>query len=312
MLLGGSGFIGGRLARRLQAQGDAPVIVDRVRPSQPDVEYHAAGLRTVGDLMPDVLESVQAVYLLAWTTKPQEADQSPAGDLESNVMATLHLLDCMTRLQRRPRLIFISTGGAAYGPAAPTPTPESACVDPIGAYAIGKLVCERYLALYHRQHGLDYLVARPGNPYGEGQDPQANQGAVAVFLGRLARNESITIWGDGGVIRDYLYIDDLVAGLAAMLDYQPADAAAPRIFNFGSGVGVSLTQLLQKIAAVTGVTPRVRHEPARAVDVPGVILDCTRAKQLLGWSVATELEVGLAQTWRRFAADGDKLKQQDD
>ncbi|MDO9224741.1 MAG: NAD-dependent epimerase/dehydratase family protein [Pseudomonadota bacterium] len=297
MLLGGSGFIGTHLTRRLLEEGIDPVVVDWVRPSVAGVEYHAAELRTVVDLTPALLESVEAVYLLAWTTKPQAANQSPAYDLESNVFAGLHFLDGLRGLRRRPRVIFVSTGGAIYGAPELLPTPETACARPIGAYGIGKLAFEHYLDLYQRIHGIDYLVVRPGNPYGEGQDPAASQGAVGVFLGRLARGEAIHIWGDGQIVRDYLYIRDLAEGLRLALDYHPADAHAPRIFNLGSGAGVSLNELIARIEVVTETKLEVSHEPARSVDVPAIVLDCARANDLLGWKARTTLDEGLARTW---------------
>lgn len=297
MLLGGSGFIGARLARCLLDAGISPAVVDWVRPALPGVEYHAAEMRTVADLTPGLLESVEAVYLLAWTTKPQAANQSPAYDLDSNVLAGLHFLDGLCKLQRRPRIVFVSTGGAIYGAPERLPAAETACARPIGAYGIGKLAFEHYLELYRRLHGIDYVVVRPGNPYGEGQDPDASQGAVGVFLGKVARGEQISIWGDGRVVRDYLYVGDLADGLRRVLDYRPATADAPRVFNLGSGEGVSLAQLVARIAAVAGREPDVRYEPARPVDVPAIVLDCTRARELLGWSAATLLDEGLARTW---------------
>jgi UDP-glucose 4-epimerase len=297
MLLGGSGFIGTHLTRRLIADGFSPVVVDWVRPALPDVEFHAAEMRTVADLTPGLLESVEAVYLLAWTTKPQSANQSPAYDLDSNVLAGLHLLDSLCKLQRRPSIIFVSTGGAIYGSPERLPAPETSCARPIGAYGIGKLAFEHYLELYRRLHGIDYVVVRPGNPYGEGQDPAASQGAVGVFLGKVARGEQIRIWGDGSVVRDYLYVGDLASGLRSALDYRPAAADAPRVFNLSSGDGVSLSQLVARIAAVVGKVPDVCYEPERLVDVPAIVLDCTRARELLGWCVATPLDEGLARTW---------------
>jgi len=297
MLLGGSGFIGARLARCLQDDGISPVVVDWVRPALPGVEYHAAEMRTVADLTPGLLESVEAVYLLAWTTKPQAANQSPAYDLDSNVLAGLHFLDGLSKLPQHPRIIFVSTGGAIYGAPEILPTPETACARPIGAYGIGKLAFEHYLELYRRLHGIDYVVVRPGNPFGEGQDPDASQGAIGVFLGKVARGAQINIWGDGRVVRDYLYVGDLADGLRRVLDYRPATVDAPRVFNLGSGEGVSLAQLVARIAAVVGREPDVRYEPARPVDVPAIVLDCTRARELLGWSAATPLDEGLARTW---------------
>lgn len=297
LLMGGSGFIGVHLAQRLLADGITPVIVDWVRPGIDSVEYHAAELRTVTDLLPGLLESVEAVYLLAWTTKPQAANQDPVYDLESNVLAGLHFLEGLRRLRLRPRLLFVSTGGAIYGNPGCRPTPESHTPKPIGAYGISKWVFEQYLDLYHRVHGLSVLVFRPGNPYGEGQDPAASQGAVGVFLGRVARGEPIEIWGDGEVVRDYLYIGDLVDGLRRGLDYQPDGDQAPYVFNLGSGQGVSLRDLLTRIEKVTGRRSNVSYLPGRAVDVPAIILDCSRAERLLGWRAETPLEIGLARTW---------------
>jgi len=296
MLIGGSGFIGSHVSRHLLNQDIQPVVVDWVRPTLPGVEYHAAELRTIADLTPGLLESVEAVYHLAWTTKPQAANQSPTYDLESNVLAGLHFLDGLLPLKKRPRIIFLSTGGAVYGVPEYHPTSETTCAHPIGAYGISKLFFERYLELYRRQHGLDYLVLRPGNPYGQGQNPDASQGAVGVFLGRLARNEPIRIWGDGNVIRDYLYIGDLVEAMLLALDYRP-QADEDRIFNLGSGEGHSLNQLLQTISQVTGRSPDVQYEPGRVVDVPAIVLDCTRAQKYLGWQARTPIETGIAQTW---------------
>ncbi len=296
MLIGGSGFIGSHFSRHLLANGIQPVVVDWVRPSVEGVEYHASELRTVADLKPGVLESVEAVYFLAWTTKPQAANQSPAYDLESNVLAGLHFLDGLLLLNKRPRIIFISTGGAVYGVPECTPTPESACAWPIGAYGISKLAFEHYLALYHRLHGLDYIILRPGNPYGEGQSPDAGQGAIGVFLGHLVKDEPIHIWGDGCTTRDYLYIQDLAEAMFQALNYTPTTRGG-RIFNLGSGQGLSLNQLLDAITRVTGVKPDVRYEAARVVDVPAIVLDCTRAETYLGWRAGTSLEVGLTRTW---------------
>lgn len=296
MLLGGSGFIGVHLSHHLQRNGIQPVVVDWVKPSVEGVEYHAAELRTIADLAPGLIESVEAVYLLAWTTKPKAANQSPTYDLDSNVLAGLHFLDGILLLKKRPKIIFVSTGGAVYGVPKNQPTPETECARPIGAYGISKLFFEHYLDLYCRQHGLDYLVLRPGNPYGEGQSPDASQGAVAVFLGHIAKKEPIHIWGDGGVLRDYVYIHDLVEGMLLALDYKPGKENI-RTFNLGSGGGLTLNQLLEIIEKITSEKPSVQYESGRQVDVPAIILDCERAEAHFGWKANTSLEIGIARTW---------------
>ena len=296
MLLGGSGFIGSCLSKQLQDNGIQPVVVDRIKPAALGIEHYTTTLDTITDFGDELLQSVEAIYMLAWTTKPQTANEAPAYDLDSNVRCGLHFLDHLIGLKKCPKIIFVSTGGAIYGIPDCLPTPETACLKPISAYGISKLAFELYLALYRRQHGLDYLVLRPGNPYGAGQDPNSGQGAIGVFLGCLKNRKAIRVWGDGGVIRDYLYVDDLALALKLALDYKPTEEGA-RVFNLGSGRGVSLNNLVKTIANVTGIEPSVHYEPSRIVDVPAIVLDCTLAESHLGWRATTTLETGLSRTW---------------
>jgi UDP-glucose 4-epimerase len=191
------------------------------------------------------------------------------------------------------KVVFISSGGTVYGRPAQLPIAETGATDPECSYGITKLTIEKYLALYHHLHGLDYVVVRPSNPFGSRQNPQGIQGAIPVFLGKVAKGESIEIWGDGEVVRDYLYIDDLVDGvyLAAMSESQD------RIFNLGSGKGNSLNEIVGSIRTVTGVSVRVNYNPGRSFDVPKIWLDISRAGKQLGWAPKISLDDGMLRTW---------------
>jgi len=114
-----------------------------------------------------------------------------------------------------------------------------------------------------------------------------------VFLGKVARGEPIEIWGDGEVVRDYLYIDDLVDGIcrAAFTDLPE------RVFNIGSGEGVSLNQLVAIIHEVTGKEVPVNYAPSRSFDVPAIYLDISRAKTRLDWQPVTSLRDGVRRAW---------------
>jgi UDP-glucose 4-epimerase len=260
---------------------------------------------SVGDLWQPLLEEVDTVFHLAWTTKPQSANDSPYYDLQTNVLAGLHFLDSLVRLTKPPRVIFVSTGGAIYGPPDYLPVDEIHPTRPLNAYGIGKLTFERYLDLYQRLHGLDFLVFRPGNPYGEGQDPSGAQGAIAVFLGCLLVGKTISIWGDGEVIRDYLYIGDLVDALVKGVEYRPGLDEA-RIFNIGSGQGKSLNQLIASLATVTGRKPHVVYQAARKADTSAVVLDIALVSRCLNWRPATSLEYGLSATWEWLQHGGSR------
>jgi UDP-glucose 4-epimerase len=152
---------------------------------------------------------------------------------------------------------------------------------------------EKYLGLFDHLHGLDYTALRISNPYGPYQDPGGQQGAVPVFLHRLRTGHPVTIWGDGSVVRDYLYISDLVEALKQVAEAETQQ----KVFNVGSGQGISLNELVALIAEVTGERPVVEYVPGRALDVPANVLDVAWAREELGWSPTTELAEGIERTW---------------
>ena len=184
-----------------------------------------------------------------------------------------------------------------YGVPKTTPIKESHPTEPICSYGITKLAIEKYLHLYHTLHGLDYLVLRIANPFGEGQRPDAAQGAVAVFLSRALNSEVIEIWGDGTVVRDYLYIDDVTDAFMRGLEYH----GECRIMNIGATRGYSLNELLAAMEDVLGRPIERTYMASRPFDVSINVLDSTRAKQLLGWEPRVSLHDGLLRTldWLR-------------
>jgi UDP-glucose 4-epimerase len=154
-------------------------------------------------------------------------------------------------------------------------------------------VIEKYLELYSNLHGLNYTILRIANPYGKYQKLTAEQGAIGVFLDRISENETITIWGDGSVVRDYIYVGDVAnAFVKALTQDSPY-----RVFNIGTGVGISLRNLLSAMEKVTGVKPKVEYAPGRQVDVSINVLDSTRAHRYMNWHAETDCETGLRKTW---------------
>jgi UDP-glucose 4-epimerase len=296
LVLGGNGFIGTHLVDRLLADGHEVRVFDkyeeRYRKPLAQVDYRFGEFGNRG-LLAEALQDVDIVFHLISTSLPKTSNDDPAFDVSSNVVETLFLLEqCVA--QRTRKVVFISSGGTVYGRPDRLPIGEESPTNPECSYGITKLTIEKYLALYLHLHGLEYTVVRPSNPYGSRQNPHGIQGAVSVFLGRIAEGKPIEIWGDGEVVRDYLYVDDLVDGICRAA-FTPS---AERVFNVGSGEGLSLNRLVAIMRDVTRQEVRVNYTPARSFDVPAIYLDIGRASNELSWKPAVSIEEGLLQTWR--------------
>ena len=301
IVLGGGGFIGTNLCRRLAASGA------RVRAFSRHFGFPnampGADLR-VGDFSdPDALaaaiEGFDLVYHLVHATPPQPANADMAGDVANNVLPSLALFDICRRL-RVKRIVFLSSGGTVYGRAATVPTPETAPTEPIAAYGISKLMIEKYLALHEHLNGIDYRVLRVTNPFGPFQGTAKNQGIIAMLVARGLAGESIEIWGDGSAVRDFVYIDDVVDAL----ELAGHDQSEFRAFNIGRGEGHSLREIVRRIQKLLGQELKLVWKDARALDVPVSIVSNRRANEVLGWRPKTALDDGLAKTiaWWRAGA----------
>ncbi len=192
-------------------------------------------------------------------------------------------------------VVFFSSGGTVYGPTSREPIAESHATNPIGCYGVTKLAAEKYVSVFASRHGLRASILRCSNPYGERQDPRASQGAVTVFLNRAATGEPIQIWGDGEVVRDYIHVSDLVEAAARVVE---RGGEPVTLLNVGSGVGVSLNELVATIRRVTGLNARVAYQAARPVDVPWNVLDIREARSLLRYAPTISLDAGVGRTWQ--------------
>lgn len=299
LVLGGNGFVGSHLVDRLLEQGHAVRVLDKYpetfRQPLSGIEYCQGDFGNRG-LVAEALDDIDVVFHLISTTLPKTSNDDPAFDIQSNLIDTIHLLEqCVTR--RVKKVVFVSSGGTVYGPPQWLPVKENHPTEPVCSYGISKMAIEKYLALYLHLYGLDYAVVRLSNPYGERQNPRGIQGAIPVFMDRVLRNETIEIWGDGSVIRDFIYIRDVVEAMTLAA----CSNTGQKIFNIGSGAGLSLNDLIAAIGKTCETTPSVRYSPARTFDVPAIYLDISRAREELAWTPVTPLRVGLERT-REFLA----------
>ena len=296
LITGGNGFIGSHLVDRALEKGwkvrVCDIVEEKFRNRKKGVDYLLSDFQTEG-AQREMLADVDVIFHLACTTIPQTSNENLIYDIEFNLMGTVRLLQRCVEAKVR-KFVFLSSGGTVYGIPRELPIKESHPANPICSYGIHKLAIEKYLGMFNRLYGLDYVVLRPSNPYGERQDFQNKQGAVSVFLSNIAHNEPITIWGDGEIVRDYFHVEDLVQ---ACVDAATTDVQR-RILNIGSGTGISLNELVSRIEAVLKVRAKVNRKAARPFDVPELRLDISEAKQALLWEPKVSLDEGILRTWR--------------
>jgi UDP-glucose 4-epimerase len=301
IVLGGGGFIGTSLCRRLAASGA------RVRAFGRHFSFPSAtggvDLRTGdfrdADALSAAIEGADIVHHLVHATPPQPANADMAGDISNNVLPSLALFDLCRKLGVK-RIVFLSSGGTVYGRSEVIPTPETAPTEPIGAYGISKLTIEKYLALHEHLHGIDYRILRVTNPFGPFQTASKQQGIIATLIARGLAGERIEMWGDGSAVRDFIYIDDVLDALELV----SRDQSKFRIFNIGRGEGHSLREIVARIQNLLGKELKLDWKDGRPSDVPVSIVSNTRARDVLGWTPRTPLDEGLAKTiaWWRAGA----------
>jgi UDP-glucose 4-epimerase len=301
LVTGGNGFIGSHLVDQLiKRDWDVTVfdLNERRYDPLPSKVHFIRGDLNQAYLVREAVSGVDVVFHLTWTTIHEVANQDPAGDVTANLIPTIHLLEACRNAGVR-RVIFTSSGGTVYGPAQAWPISETHPQNPVNSYGVTKLATEKYLYMFRHLYGLDYAIFRPSVPYGPRQNPLARQGAVAVFLYRVARDLPVTIWGDGSVTRDYFYVSDLAEALIAGAENELREQ---RIFNIGGREEVSLIQLLKIVEEVVGKRACVEYGPARHFDAPRIVLDTRLAQQELGWKPTMSLTDGLVQTWKWMSA----------
>ena len=295
LVLGGSGFIGRNLCQALVANG-ATVRSFARNVLPPDCGAHdwrgkvewICGDFSDADLVRKSLRKMDVVFHLISTTLPATSNQDLQFDLASNLLPTLQMLEA-AKNSGVGKVIFISSGGTIYGIPKCLPIPEDHATNPICAYGIHNLAIEKYLHLFHHLWKLDYGVLRFSNPYGVGQPVERPQGVIRNFTHRVVNGEPLEVWGDGSVIRDYIYIDDAIGACLLLIGYQ----GPSRVFNIGSGKGHMLLELISMIENIIGEPADVRFLEARSVDVPINVLDVNRARSELNWRPTTDLETGM-------------------
>lgn len=299
LVVGGGGFLGSHLVDQLLGEGHEVRVLEVVPRAPADTRAALSWMQ--GDFLApavarEATRDCEVVYHLASTTVPKTANDDPVFDITSNIAGSVTLIQQAMASKVR-HLVYVSSGGTVYGIPQAIPIPETHPTHPVSAYGIGKLAVEKYLNMYHHLYGLGYCALRLSNPFGPRQRPDKAQGVVTAFLQGVLQGQELQIWGDGSVVRDYMYVGDAVQAMSAA-----GRSSFCGVLNVGSGKGLSLNEVLTEIEAVLGVPTRRQYLPGRRFDVPANVLDVRRVREVLGWEARTAFRDGLAMTAVSLAA----------
>lgn len=309
LVLGGSSFIGRAV---ISALCKTDRVITTVRPDK-QTESFEKGVRVMPlDFVNTVnfrpyLQGVDTVIHLVSTVVPEPGTERVADDLRQNLMPTIRLLDAMAQCGTR-KLLFISSGGTVYGEQGDDEVlGETHPTLPICSYGLCKLTIEKYLHLYHINHGLDYRVLRLSNVYGAKARAGQTQGLIPLIIDAILNGRPISIWGSGEKTRDYIHINDVIDAVLRVDGYRGDE----RIFNVGSGVGETIHDVIAKIAAVLDCRDfDVHYTRGRLCDVESNVLNSELLRRCTGWQPKISLEEGIRllaaqqQNAEKFAARG--------
>ncbi len=306
LLLGGLGFIGLNLVPELLRAGARVEIVNRSldplalrwldrQAGGREVGIHQADIRNVDGLQP-WLDAADLVVNLAGESGAVKSVREALADSQATVGGHLAVLEALRGRGRLSRVVFISSR-LVYGVTGPAPAGEDHPTRPTSLYGLHKLTVEHYHRIYWEHHGIPYTILRLTNPYGPFQLPRRREyGVVNRFVLNALRGDTITLFGGGRQLRDYLHVADAVAAvLRALVD----ERAAGETLNVGAGTSVSLREMAERIVEACG-SGRVESAPwpggYERVETGDFLCDTRRAERLLGWRPGMDLEKGLRST----------------
>ncbi|HEV7567567.1 MAG TPA: NAD-dependent epimerase/dehydratase family protein [Microbacteriaceae bacterium] len=299
LVIGANGFIGSHLVDHLAEQGHTVAAFDRFSTQTPT--FTAPGVRTiVGEFLSrSDLEAAVAgqdyVFHFLSTTNPATAESDPTLDIRTNIAQTVELLESCVDAGVS-KFFFASTGGAIYGPQGHAAYNESDRTLPISPYAIGKLAIEHYLEYFRATHGLESLTFRISNPYGTRQKANKKQGLIPIALRDIVSGRPVTRFGDGSMVRDYVFVEDLVRMIGAVVGRE----AEHRLYNLGSGIGHSVTEIIDSLRRVTETEFVVQERATPPTFVDRVVLDTTRFQSEFGVIELTPLDEGVRLTYQEI------------
>ena len=302
LLVGGTGFIGKHLCVKLHERRLDATVVSRA-PDSVFLAEHAPSIKYMalsefrGESGRSAIRNATTVVYLATSSVPASNLEAPEKELAESVGPAFALFDRVSNENTAANIVFLSSGGMVYGRGHHSPIPETAPLEPATAYGLGKAIAEQCLGFIGRTRGVEHCVLRVSNPVGSWQN-NPRQGFVAAAMRAIRNSRPITLFGDGGQVRDFLDCDEL-ADVIIMAALDPKLFTG--VWNVGSGRGVKILEALRIVEDIAGRSAEIIHQPERPSDIPYSVLDCTKIGDQAGWRSQSSLEDVVKKTWKALS-----------
>lgn len=296
LVTGGAGFIGSHIVDKLIEENHQVVVVDDLSIGiqenlHPNSRFVKMDIRCscLNDIVAQ--EKFDMVIHQAAQTMVSTSIENPFFDCDVNILGTINLLEAC-RKHHVKRIIF-SSSAAVYGNEISLPVEETNSLNPTSFYGLSKLAVEKYFELYHNFFGLEYVVLRYANVYGERQADSGEGGVISIFTQKVQNGETVYINGDGGQTRDFIYVGDVAsANIRALLT-----PYSNRVYNISTQMETSINTLLELLANISGITVERKYLSPRPGDIYRSSLSNQSARKYLRWHPITNLTNGLVRTY---------------
>ena len=292
LVTGGAGFIGSNIVDALIEKKHKVAIVDNLATGNMKNVNKKAKFYKVSVTDFNKIENIfkkekfDVVIHHAAQLDVRKSVADPSFDADVNIKGTINILEACKRTKVK-KIIFASSGGTIYGECSSKAPDEKAFANPLSPYGVAKLSVEHYIKCYSALYGLKYTVLRYANVYGPRQDPFGEAGVVAIFIGKMLKNDPVFIFGDGKQLRDYVYVKDVVsANLKALTK------GNNEIINIGTHKTFSVNQL----AKITNYKNKPIYKPKRSGELLKSFLNISKANKVLNWQPKTNIVTGLKNT----------------
>jgi UDP-glucose 4-epimerase len=298
LVTGGAGFIGSNIVDRLAPDNQVTVLDNLYHGSRDNLAQSKKRIKFIkGDVLDNELvqklvgENEYVFHLAAHASVIRSLEQ-PELDMQVNINGTLNVLEACRRAKIK-RLVY-SSSAAIFGDAEYLPVDEKHPLNPKSPYAVSKMAAEKYALAYYQSFGVPAVALRYFNIYGPRQDTSEYANVISIFFRKFKARQPITVYGNGDSTRDYTYVQDAVTANILAATHPKA---VGEVFNIATGQATDLNKLIKIIQEVSGWEGKINYAAERAGEIKHSLASIEKAKKLIGFQPAVDIEQGLKLTW---------------